>query len=80
MVHIVETEWHPGCIAHTTVYISASPCVFDKMSNFLSHIASLSSRPLEVGLYFYSISGTEEVRLAGLQIIVISLAVIFCTH
>lgn len=35
MVHIVESEWHPDCIAHTTVYISASPCVVDKTSNIV---------------------------------------------
>lgn len=27
MVHTVEIKWHPVCIVHTTVYISASLCV-----------------------------------------------------
>ena len=25
MVHTVEIKWHPVCIVHTTVYISAHP-------------------------------------------------------
>lgn len=28
MVHSVEIKWHPGCIAHTTVYIPASTCLW----------------------------------------------------
>lgn len=36
MVHAVEIKWHPGCIIHTTVYISASPvCMFRRT---LSHL------------------------------------------